>query len=92
MTRYHVLVADDLAARDDLVMPEGFRFIEPSGPGSDGYSRWWLAEDDGAPAELEQHHVEPVFTRRDDGRVEITGRHVVDWLGVRVSRPAGAGE
>ena len=84
MTRYHVLVSDELMAQPDLQMPEGFRFIEPSGPSDDGHARWWLAEDDNAPITLEQHRVEPVFTRHHDGRVTITERHIVNEHGWRV--------
>lgn len=83
MTRYHVLISDDLATATSQ-FPGGFRLIEPSGPGDDGQMRWWLCEDDNAPASLEQHRVEPVFGLDDDGRVEITERHIVNSAGRRV--------
>ena len=86
MTAYHVLISDELAAQiPDLNMPEGFRFVRPSGPGDDGCTRWWLCEDDGAPADLEQHRVEVVFSKKD-GRNVITGRHVVNVHSARVNR------
>jgi hypothetical protein len=87
MTRYHVLIADELAADPDLLLPDGFRLIEPSGPGPDGWSRWWLAEDDNAPPELEQHRVEPVFTRTGHDRPLITKRHITDEHGKRRPQP-----
>jgi len=93
MTSYHVLISDELIdemARHGgepelraLHEPDGFRFIRPTAPGTDGHTRWWLCEDDNAPPELEQHRVEPVFMQIH-GKVVLTERHIVNAHGVRV--------
>jgi hypothetical protein len=44
--------------------PQGLRPVKPSeGLPPDNHSRWWLFEDDGAPASLQGKRVELTFTR-----------------------------
>jgi hypothetical protein len=71
--RYWVLVADELMS-SDLQWPEGLRPVKADeGVPPDSHSRWWLFEDDGAPATLEGKRVELFFTRSGSG-VMIGGR------------------
>lgn len=51
-------------ASDSPQLPDGLRVIAAENR-SDG-TRWWLVEDDGAPATLEGKHVELTFTRSGD--------------------------
>lgn len=68
MTRYWVLASDELMDSDPP-WPEGLRPIEPANlpPEPSGDMRWWLFEDDGAPATLEGKQVELTFVRSGDG-------------------------
>lgn len=61
--RYWVLVADELMDSDPQ-WPDGFRPVKAATDGPpQGDMRWWLFEDDGAPATLEGKRVELTFTR-----------------------------
>jgi hypothetical protein len=69
--RYWVLVSDELMNAGPE-WPDGLRVIEPGPweqpwPGVHPVSRWWLFEDDGAPATLEGKQVELTFVRSGDG-------------------------
>jgi hypothetical protein len=86
MTRYYVLIADELAADPDLLRSEGIRLIEPDGPRPDAWSRWWLAEDRNAPAELLQHRVE-LTLMIVNGRPVISHRHITDDLDLDQDTP-----
>jgi hypothetical protein len=75
--RYWVLIADELMDSDPQ-WPDGLRIAEP-GPlqrpwSPDPHARWWLLEDDGAPASLEGKLVELIFTRSGD-KVQIGSRN-----------------
>lgn len=68
--RYWMLVSDELM-RDKPQWPEGLHVIEPGpyeqpAPGQRPVMRWWLLEDDGAPASLEGKRVELTFVRSGD--------------------------
>lgn len=73
--RYWVLVSDELMASDPQ-WPDGLRVVESEvcvrsdQPGM----RWWLLEDDGAPATLDGKLVELTFTRCAD-KVQIGSRN-----------------
>ncbi len=91
--RYWMLITDGLAARNDLVMPDGMRLVErgepgPSYAGQPPHAHWWLTEDEHAPAELDGQRVEPTFTRHraDDGTVttEVSERVLVNDMGYRL--------
>ena len=59
--RYWVLVSDDLMDSDPQ-WPDGLRPVKPDdGVPPDACSRWWLLEDDRAPATLEGKRVELTF-------------------------------
>ena len=69
--RYWVLISDELV-HQGMEWPHGLRAIEPGPyeqppPGQPPVSRWWLLEDDGAPASLEGKQVELTFTRSGGG-------------------------
>jgi len=76
--RYWVLITDELMDSDPQ-WPDGLRVIEP-GPHEQPHgtnppaARWWLMEDDGAPATLAGKHVELTFTRSGD-KVQIGSRN-----------------
>jgi hypothetical protein len=64
--RYWVLISDELMDSDPQ-WPEGLRPVRADdGVPPDSYSRWWLLEDDGAPATLEGRRVELTFVRSGD--------------------------
>lgn len=65
--RYWVLISDELMDSGPQ-WPDGLRVIEPgpyeqAPPGQPPVMRWWLLEDDGAPASLAGKHVELTFVR-----------------------------
>lgn len=66
--RYWVLCSDVLMDSNPQ-WPDGLRPVEPANapPEPPGDIRWWLFEDDGAPATLEGKQVELTFTRHGDG-------------------------
>ena len=74
--RYWVQVADELMRDTALQWPSCLRPVRPadSAPPPDNDSRWWLFEDDGAPAELDGKKVELTFTRIDSERPVVTER------------------
>jgi len=73
--RYWVLMSDELMESPDLRWPDGLRPVRPDdGVPPDAHSRWWLLEDDGAPATLEGKRVELTFTR-SGGKAMIGSRN-----------------
>ena len=61
--RYWVLCSDELMAQPDLRWPSFIRPVRASEElPPDNWSRWWLFEDDDAPAELDGKRVEVTFT------------------------------
>jgi hypothetical protein len=70
-----VLVSQELLDEEPPWEMAGLHLIEQGGFTEPGM-RWCLFADDNAPAELNGKRVEPVFTKYDDGRVEITERRV----------------
>lgn len=78
--RYWIQVSDDfMTGNPAFSWPTGLRPVRPdeSAPPPQTYSRWWLFEDDDAPAELEGKKVELTFTWDGYGPVRLTGRQVV---------------
>jgi len=64
--RYWVLISDDLM-NSNPQWPDGLRPVRSDdGVPPDTHNRWWLMEDDGAPATLEGKQVELTFTRSGD--------------------------
>lgn len=72
--RYWVEMSDELMDSDPQ-WPDGLRPVEPAkdSPGWGG-NRWWLFEDDGAPASLAGKQVELTFTR-SGGKAMIGSRN-----------------
>lgn len=62
--RYWVLASDELMDSNPQ-WPDGLRVAEP-GPYKEPGMRWWLFEDDGAPATLQGKAVELTFVRSGD--------------------------
>jgi hypothetical protein len=62
--RYWSLFSDELM-QGDLRWPDGLRPVRQGEAESSAFpgARWWLLEDDGAPATLEGKRVELTFTR-----------------------------
>lgn len=76
--RYWVLVHQELMDSDPQ-WPDGLRVIEPGPweptvPNRLPIARWWLMEDDGAPATLAGKQVELTFTRSGD-KAQIGSRN-----------------
>ena len=72
--RYWVLCSDELM-NSDPQWPQGLRPLKADeGLPPDDHSRWWLFEDDSAPASLQGKRVELTFTRNGDG-VQIGSRN-----------------
>jgi hypothetical protein len=78
MTRYSTPIAEELLAQDDPLEAGGWRVVEvgPPDPQRPGM-RICVCEDAGAPTELAELLVEPMFCRAADGRVSVTDRRVL---------------
>jgi hypothetical protein len=69
VTRYWVLISDEVMATPDIQWPAGLQPVERGASEHPGM-RWWLFEDDDAPPELDGKKVELAISR---GRVTEDG-------------------
>jgi hypothetical protein len=72
--RYWVQVNDEFMASEPD-WPVELRVVERGGSVCPGV-RWWLFEDEGAPAEIEGREVELTFSRPTSGRAQVIERRV----------------